>query len=52
MSSNDGTYVAVHGDETSVMSDPSLQYLEDDRRSSAGEGGLIETAQTKDGLAP
>jgi formate hydrogenlyase transcriptional activator len=33
------------------MSNPSLQYLEDEQRSFGGEDGLAETAQTKDGLA-
>ena len=51
MSSNDYPYVDVHGDETSVISGPSLQYLEDERRSFAGEDGLTETAQMKDGLS-
>jgi formate hydrogenlyase transcriptional activator len=50
-SSNDCTYVDVHGDETSVMTNPSLQYSEDERRSFDREDGLTETAQTKDGLA-
>jgi len=34
-----------------VMSNPWLEYLEDERRSSAGEDGLTETAQMKDGLS-
>jgi formate hydrogenlyase transcriptional activator len=51
MSSNDYPYVAVHGDETSVMSSPSLRYFEDERRSFGGEDGLTETAQMKDGLS-
>jgi len=49
MSSNDCTYVDVHADEASIISNPSLQYLEDERRTAGGEDGL--TAQTKDGLA-
>ena len=49
MSSNDCTYVDVHADEASIISNPSPQYLEDERRSAGGEDGL--TAQTKDGLA-
>jgi formate hydrogenlyase transcriptional activator len=51
MSSNCYPYIGVHGDETSVMSSPSLQNLEDERRSFGGGDGLTETAQTKDGLA-
>ena len=51
MSSNDYPYVPVRGDETSVMSSSSLQYLEDERRGFAGEDGLTETAQMKDGLS-
>jgi formate hydrogenlyase transcriptional activator len=51
MSSNDCTYVDVHADEASIISNPSLQYLEDERRSAGGEDGLTGTAQTKDGLA-
>ena len=51
MSSNDYPYVGEHGEETSVMSSPSLQYLEDERRSFGGEDDLTETAQTKDCLA-
>jgi formate hydrogenlyase transcriptional activator len=52
MSSNDYPFVAVHGDETSVMSSPSLQYLEDELRSFGGGEGLTEIAQAEDGLAP
>ena len=37
--------------ETSVISNPSLGYLEDERRGFGGEDGLTETAQMKDGLA-
>ena len=51
MNSNDCPYVAVHGDETSVMTSPSLQYSEDERSSFGAEDGLTETAQTKGGLA-
>ena len=51
MSSNDCTYIDVHADEASFISSPSLQYLEDERRSFGGEDGLTETAQMKDGLA-
>jgi formate hydrogenlyase transcriptional activator len=51
MSSNDYPYVAVHGDETSVMSNPSLQSLEDKRRSAGGEAGPSENVQMKDGLS-
>lgn len=51
MSSTDYPYAAVHGDETSVTSSPSLQYLEDERRGFGGEDGLTETAQMKDGLS-
>ncbi len=43
MSSNDYTYVAVHGDETSVMSNPSLQYLEDERRKFRWRGWPMES---------
>ena len=39
------------GDESSFMSNPLLEYLEDDRRGSGGEDGLTETAQMKDGLS-
>src|SRR5579863_3939003 len=51
MSSNDYPYVAVHGDETSVFNNPPPQYLEDERRSFAGEDGLTETAPMNDGLS-
>jgi len=51
MSSNDYPYVTVHGDETSVISSPSLRYFEEERRSFRGEDDLTETAQMKDGLA-
>jgi formate hydrogenlyase transcriptional activator len=50
MNSNDCPYVAVHGDETSILSDPSLQYSEDERGSFDGEDGLTEAAQTTDDL--
>src|SRR5262249_45476918 len=51
MSSNDYSHVALHGDETSIMSNPWLQYLEHEPRSAGEEDGLTGTAQTKDGLA-
>jgi formate hydrogenlyase transcriptional activator len=51
MSSNDCTYIDVHPDEASFISNPSLQYLEDERRSAGGEDGLTETAQMKAGLS-
>jgi formate hydrogenlyase transcriptional activator len=51
MSSNDYPYVDVHSDETSFMSSPSPQYLEDERRGFGGEDGLTETAPMKDGLS-
>ena len=51
MNSNDFTYIDVHADEASFISNPSLQYLEDERRSAGGEDGLTEAAQVKDGLA-
>ena len=50
-SSNDYPYVAARGDETSVMSNLSPQHLEDERVGPAGEDGLTETAQRKDGLS-
>ncbi len=51
MSSNDYPYVGVHGDETGILSSPSLQYLEDEWRSFGGDDGLTDTAQMKDGLS-
>ncbi len=51
MNSNDYPYIPVRGDETSVISSPSLQYLEDERRSFGRKGGQTETAQIKDGLS-
>jgi formate hydrogenlyase transcriptional activator len=51
MSSSDYPYAAMQGDETSVMSSPSLRYLEDERRSFGGEDSLTEPAQRKDGLS-
>ncbi len=51
MSSNDYPCVAVRGEETSIISGPSLQYLEDERGSLGGEDGLTETAHMKDGLS-
>src|SRR5690349_3636925 len=51
MSSNDFTWIDVHGDEASLISNPSLVRLEDERGSSGREDGPTETAQAKDGLA-
>ena len=51
MSSNEYPYVAVHGDETNVLSNPSLHYLEDEQRGFAGEDDFTETTQMKDGLS-
>jgi formate hydrogenlyase transcriptional activator len=51
MSSNDCTYIDVHADEASLIGNPPLQYLEDERRSASGEDALTGTAQTKDGLS-
>ena len=50
MSSND-TCISVRSEESLVMSNPLLEYLEDERRGFAGEDGLTETAQMKDSLA-
>ena len=51
MSSNDYPYVGMHADESGVMSNSSLRYLEDERTGSAGEDDLTQTARMKDGLA-
>jgi formate hydrogenlyase transcriptional activator len=51
MSLNDYPYAAVHGGDTSAISSSSLRYLEDERRSSAEEEALTETARMKDGLS-
>ena len=45
------TYIDAHGEESSFISDPLLEYLEDERRSAGGANGLTESAQMKDGLA-
>src|SRR5258708_32123762 len=46
---NDCTSLAVHGDESVFMSNPSDQYREDTRRRSAGEDGPMgQTPQVKD----
>ena len=51
MSSNDCTYIAVHGDETGFMSDPPVQYLEDEPRHSDEEDDLMgQTAHALDSL--
>jgi formate hydrogenlyase transcriptional activator len=51
MSSSDYPYAVMRGDETSVVSSPSVQYLGDERRSFGGEDGPAEAAQIKDGLS-
>jgi formate hydrogenlyase transcriptional activator len=51
MNSNDGTCFIVRDDESSFMSNPLLEYLEDERRGFAGEDGLTESAPVKDSLA-
>jgi formate hydrogenlyase transcriptional activator len=51
MSSSDYPYAAMHGDETSMVGSPSLQYLEDERKSFSGEDDPTETAPMKDGLS-
>jgi formate hydrogenlyase transcriptional activator len=51
MISNDGDSITARGDEPYSMSNPLLEYLEDDQRGTAGEDDLPETAQMKDGLA-
>jgi formate hydrogenlyase transcriptional activator len=51
MISNDGDSITARGDEPYSMSNPLLEYLEDEQRGSAGEDDLPETAQTKDCLA-
>ena len=43
--------LGVHADETGVMSNSSLRYLEDERTGSAGGDDLTQTARMKDGLA-
>jgi formate hydrogenlyase transcriptional activator len=50
MSLNDYTCNDAHADEASLISNPSLQYLEDERRRAGGDS-LTETAQIKDGLS-
>ncbi|HKF01051.1 MAG TPA: sigma 54-interacting transcriptional regulator [Candidatus Sulfotelmatobacter sp.] len=53
MGSNDYTSIAVHIDESRFMSNPSVQYLEDEWRCSAGnDGPMGHTAQAKDTLEP
>ena len=48
---NDCKSIAVHGDESRFMSNPSVQHMEDERRRSAGEvGPLGRTAQAKENL--
>ena len=53
MGSNDYTSIAVHIDESRFMSNPSVQYLQDERSRSAGKDGPMgHTAQAKDTLEP
>ena len=53
MGSNDYTSIAVHIDESRFMSNPSVQYLEDEWRCSAGnDGPMGHSAQAKDTLEP
>jgi len=53
MGSNDYTSIAVHIDESRFMSNPSVQYLEDEWRRSAGnDGPMGHSAQAKDTLEP
>ena len=51
MNSNNGTSISVRGEKSCFVSNPLLEYLEDERRGPAGEDGRPETAQMKDGLA-
>src|SRR5690349_16543758 len=51
MSSNDYPYVPLHRDEARFMSNPLLEYLEDEGRGLAADDGLAETAPRKDGLS-
>ena len=53
MGSNDSTSIAVHGDESRFMSNPPVQYLEDERGLSAGEDDPMgHTDQAKDNPQP
>jgi formate hydrogenlyase transcriptional activator len=53
MGLNDCTYIAVHGDESGFMSNPSVRNFEDERRRSAGEDGSMgHTGHAKDNLQP
>ncbi len=45
MGSNDCTCIAVHGDESRYMSNPSVQYPEDERRRLIGEDSLTDQAE-------
>ncbi len=48
---NDRNYIAVYGDESRFMSNPSVQYMEDERRGSTGEAGpLGHAAQEQENL--
>src|SRR5580704_13876618 len=51
MSSDDCTNVDVRSDDSSFISNPLFEYLEDERRGFAREDGLTESAQMKDGLS-
>jgi formate hydrogenlyase transcriptional activator len=53
MSSNDYPSIAVHGDESRFMSNPSVQYWDGERMRFAEEDGpMRHTAQAKDNLQP
>ena len=53
MGSNDRMNIALHGDDSRFMSNPSVHYFEDERRRSAGEDGLMEhTGHANDNLQP
>ena len=50
---NDWKYVAVHGDESRFLSNPPVQYMQDERGRSAGEvGPLGHTAQAQENRQP
>src|SRR5580692_7084188 len=51
MSSDDCINVDVRSDDSSFISNPLFEYLEDDRRRSDGEDDLTATVQMKDGLS-
>jgi len=51
MSSDNCTNVDVRSDDSSFISNPLFEYLEDDRRRSDGEDDLTATVQMKDGLS-